>query len=145
MEVNASVKYLKDKYLISFSTIYAYTNSSQQKVYDAYASDIVGKQLIYVPVHTFNANLLASWRNWTWNTQALYNSERFVTFDHSGRPFPPYWLLNTSFSGQFNFGKTQNNFVFQVNNLTNEVYPNVKKNAMPGRSFQLSFISNFHL
>ena len=145
MEVNAFIKYLKDKYLISFSTIYAYTSSSQQKVYDAYASDIVGKQLVYVPVHTFNANLLASWRNWTWNTQALYNSERSVTFDHSGRPFPPYWLLNTSFSGQFNFGKIQNNFVFQVNNLTNEVYPNVKKNAMPGRSFQLSFISNFHL
>ena len=145
VEANAAVKYLKNNYLVNFSTIYAYTNSSQQKVYDAYAADIVGKQLIYVPLHIFNANLLVNRRNWSWNAQALYNSERFVTFDHSGRSFPPFWVLNTSFSGQFRLGKVQNNVVFQINNLTNEVYPNVKKNALPGRSFQLSFIANFHL
>ncbi|MDZ7898801.1 MAG: TonB-dependent receptor plug domain-containing protein [Arcicella sp.] len=139
-ELSGNVKYLKNKMLAGFSSTYAYTNSSQQKVYDAYAVDIIGKQLIYVPLHTITGTAYVGKGDWSLNIQGLYNSERFITFDHSGRPFPPNFLLNSTISGKVKVGKIQSNLIFQVNNLTDTVYPSVRKNAMPGRSFSLGLV-----
>jgi vitamin B12 transporter len=139
-ELSGNIKYLKDKYLAGFSSTYAYTNSTQQKVYDVYAVDIIGKQLIYIPIHTITGTAYVGKGNWSLNLQGLYNSERFVTFDHSGRPFPPNFLLNSTISGKIEVGKVQTNLIFQVNNLTDSVYPSVRKNAMPGRSFSLGLV-----
>lgn len=139
-ELSGGVKYLKNKYLAGFSSTYAYTNSSQQKVYDVYALDIIGKQLIYVPLHTLTGTTYIGKGDWSLNLQGLYNSERFITFDHSGRPFPPNFLLNSTVSGKIKVGKVQTNLIFQVNNLTDTVYPSVRKNAMPGRSFSLGLV-----
>ena len=141
-ELTTSVKYLKDRIIAGFSSIYAFTDASQQNSYNAYSGDIIGKQLIYVPVHSVSLNSYVGKGDWTLNLQGLYNSERFVTFDHSGSPFPPYFLLNTSISGKIKLGKIKTNLIFQFNNLTNTVYPNVKKNAMPGRSFQVGLVLN---
>ncbi len=141
-EFTTTVKYLKGKTIAGFSSIYAFTDASQQNSYNAYSVDIIGKQLIYVPVHSLALNSYVGKGDWTLNVQGLYNSERFVTFDHSGSPFPPYFLLNTSISGKIKLGKIQSNIIFQFNNLTNTVYPNVKKNAMPGRSFQVGLVLN---
>lgn len=119
---------------------YSLTNASQQKVYDIYAADIVGKQLIYVPRHAASSSIYYGQKRWNFGLQSMFNSARFITFDHSGQPFPPHFILNSTFT----FTIKQANLVFQVNNITNTVYPNVKKNAMPGRSFQIAFILNFH-
>ena len=139
-ELSGSIKYLKDSYLAGLSSTYAYTNSTQQKVYDVYAVDIIGKQLIYIPIHTITGTAYVGKGNWSLNLQGLYNSERFVTFDHSGRPFPPNFLLNSTISGKIKISKVQTNLIFQVNNLTDTVYPSVRKNAMPGRSFSLGLV-----
>ena len=139
-ELSGNVKYMKNSYLSGFSSTYSYTNSSQQKVYDVYAVDIVGKQLIYVPLHTVTSTAYVGKGNWSLNLQGLYNSERFVTFDHSGRPFTPTFLLNSTISGKIKVGKLQTNVIFQTNNLTDVVYPSVRKNAMPGRSFSLGLV-----
>jgi vitamin B12 transporter len=119
---------------------YSLTNASQQKVYDIYATDIMGKQLIYVPRHAISSSIYYGQKHWNIGLQGMFNSARFITFDHSGQPFPPYMILNTT----FNYTIKKINLVFQANNLTNTVYPNIKKNAMPGRNFQLAFILNFH-
>ena len=75
----------------------------------------------------------------------MFNSARYVTFDHSGQPFPPHTILNATFNYEIKIfrQKSHSNLVLQANNLTNTVYPNVKKNAMPGRNFQLALILNF--
>ena len=140
LELTGSVKYLKNKYLVSFISTYAYTNTTQQKAYDAYAADIIGKQLIYIPLHTISGTSSIGKGDWAINLQGLFNSERFITFDHSGRPFPPYFILNSTISGKINLGKLHTNLISQINNLTNTVYPSVRKNAMPGRSFSLGLI-----
>jgi iron complex outermembrane receptor protein len=119
---------------------YSLTDASQQKVYDIYATDIIGKQLIYVPRHAISSSIYYGQKHWNLGIQGIFNSARYITFDHSGQHFPPYMILNSTFS--LKIKKT--NLVFQANNLTNTVYPNVKKNAMPGRSFQIAFIFNFN-
>ena len=140
VEVSGSVKYLKDKKIAGLSATYAYTNSTQQKMYDVYAVDIIGKQLIYIPLHTLTGTGYIGKGDWSLNVQGFYNSERFITFDHSGRPFPPYFLINSTLSGKISIGKIKSNLLFQVNNLTDTVYPSVRKNAMPGRSFSVGLV-----
>lgn len=140
LEFTGSIKYLKNKKIAGISITYAYTNSSQQKVYDAYAVDVIGQQLIYVPVHTINTMGYLGRGNWTLSLQGLYNSERFITFDHSGRPFPPYMLMNVTLTGKIKIGKAEGNLIFQANNVTDTVYPNLKKNAMPGRTFSVGLV-----
>jgi iron complex outermembrane receptor protein len=139
-EISSNIKYLKNNNLAGISATYAYTDASQQKVYDVYAVDIIGKQLIYVPLHTLTGTAYVGKGDWSLNIQGLYNSERYITFDHSGRPFPSYFIVNSTVSGKIHFGKIQSNLIFQVNNLTDTVYPSVRKNAMPGRSFSMGLV-----
>jgi vitamin B12 transporter len=147
LEFSSSVKYndfLAQKtagIIVSYSLI----NASQQKVYDIYAADIIGKQLVYVPRHAISSSLYYGIKNWNFSLQAMFNSARYITFDHSGQPFPPHFILNTTFNYKVKLFKIyETNIVFQGNNLSNTVYPNLKKNAMPGRSFQIALIFNFN-
>ena len=123
---------------------YSLTNASQQKVYDVYVADIIGKQLIYVPRHAASGSVYYGHQQWNASLQTMFNSARYITFDHSGQPFPPHFILNATLNYKFKISRQATNLVLQANNLTNTVYPNVKKNAMPGTNFQLSFILNFN-
>jgi vitamin B12 transporter len=147
LEFNSSLKYndySKGK-TAGIIMSYAFTNASQQKAYDVYAVDIIGKQLIYVPRHAISSSLYYGFKSWNIGLQAMFNSARYITFDHSGQPFPPYFIINTTFNYKIKFFKIyETNIVFQGNNLSNTVYPNLKKNAMPGRNFQLALIFNFN-
>ncbi len=141
-EINFSFKYSENSFSAGLTFIYAYTYSSQQKIYGVYSGDFIGKQMIYVPLHTANANLFFIWKSWHLNLQGLYNSERYITFDHSGDPFPPYYIFNGSINKIFKVKDKIFNLMLQVNNITNTTYPNVLKNAMPGTSMNLSFSFN---
>ncbi|AYQ32139.1 TonB-dependent siderophore receptor [Runella sp. SP2] len=123
---------------------YALTHSSQQKAYGHYTQDILGKQLIYVPRHSLSGTLGLTSGAWSFTVQQLYNSARYITFDHSGRPFPGYYLMNAWATYQYKIKQHRLHFQLQGNNLTNTLYPNLKKNAMPMRSvsFNVIFIFN---
>ncbi len=123
---------------------YSLTNASQQKVYDVYAQDLIGKQLIYVPRHAVSGSIYYGKKRWNASLQGVFNSERYFTFDHSGQPFPSYFILNSTFTHKIKIMSQDANLIFQANNLTNTVYPNVKRNAMPGINFQLAAVFNFH-
>lgn len=123
---------------------YSLTDASQQKVYDVYAKDLIGKQLIYVPRHAISGSIYYGQKRWNASLQGVFNSVRYFTFDHSGQPFSPYFILNSTFTHKIKIMSQDANLVLQANNLTNTVYPNVKRNAMPGINFQLAAVFNFH-
>lgn len=123
---------------------YSLTDASQQKVYDVYSQDLIGKQLIYVPRHAVSGSVYYGQKRWNASIQGVFNSVRYFTFDHSGQPFPPYFILNSTFTHKIKIMSQDANLVLQANNLTNTVYPNVKRNAMPGINFQLAAVFNFH-
>ncbi len=143
LEIDFNVKSLTNKYLIVADLRYAMTNSSQQKLFGPYTADIIGRQLIYVPRHTLSSTLSVSKKNLSITTQQQFTSARYVTFDHSGRPFPPYYLLNMILNYEFKTTKTKTNIAIQGNNLTNTLYPNVKKNVMPLRTASLNVVFHF--
>lgn len=145
LEINSSFKY--NNYLTQRSAglilAYSLTHASQQKVYDIYAQDLIGKQLIYVPRHAVSGNIYYGEKRWNVSLQGSFNSARYFTFDHSGQPFPPYFILNATFTHKIKIMSEDANLIFQANNITNTVYPNVKRNAMPGINFQLAAVFNF--
>jgi vitamin B12 transporter len=143
LEVDLSIKTLINKYSISTDLRYALTNSSQQKLFGPYTADIIGQQLIYVPRHVVCSTLSASKNDISLTIQQQFTSERYITFDHSGRPFPPYYLLNAILNYQIKKSKIQTDIAIQCNNLTNTLYPNVKKNAMPLRTVSLNVVFHF--
>lgn len=122
---------------------YGLTHASQQKIYGAYTQDFIGKQLIYVPRHAMGGTLTASRGKASLTVQQQVNSERYTTFDHSGRPFAPYYLLNAVLNYSVQNGNLRSDVSLQGNNLTNTVYPNLKKNAMPMRTVSLNVIIYF--
>ncbi|WP_428661365.1 TonB-dependent receptor plug domain-containing protein [Runella sp.] len=143
LEITGILKTKWNKILLEANLNYGLTNASQQKMYGPYTQDLIGKQLIYVPRHAFGGTLTASRGKASLTIQQQYNSERYSTFDHSGRPFAPYYLLNAVLNYQLQKRKFRTDLALQGNNLTNTVYPNLKKNAMPLRTVSLNVIIYF--
>ncbi|WP_234655168.1 TonB-dependent receptor plug domain-containing protein [Dyadobacter chenwenxiniae] len=118
---------------------YTLNKSAQEKAYDAYSSDIIGKQLVFVPVHSGNLNAFVQYKNTRITAQAQAVSKRFSTFDNS-QILDGYTLTNLLAEHTFVWDKIKMRLQGQINNVANTFYLNVRNNAMPGRSFALSLI-----
>ncbi|TDB69240.1 TonB-dependent receptor [Arundinibacter roseus] len=118
---------------------YALTRASQERLYDAYAADIVGKQLVYVPVHQGNLTIFA--QRGTLRLTALGRAVKrsYYTFDNS-RNLPGYVFVSLLGEKTLTLARLQATMQAQVHNLTNAFYLNVKRNAMPGRSFSFTLL-----
>ncbi|CAG5012662.1 Vitamin B12 transporter BtuB [Dyadobacter sp. CECT 9275] len=121
---------------------YAYTKSTQEKAYDAYSADVIGKQLVFVPMHNGNLSASVQYKKTKITGQLQAISRRYTTFDHL-RSLDGYGLVNLS--AETTFTTRQIHFMVQgqVNNLLDTFYLNVRNNAMPGRSFALSLVVSF--
>ena len=148
IEIQANGQYQTGRFLAGIFAQYALTRSSQERVYDPTAQEVVGKQLIYLPLHTGSANAFIE-------VQKLYklkktrltvlwqgSSLRYYTFDNS-KFIKGYQLVNVLFETNVEVGKINGKIGFQADNIFDAIYLNVKRNAMPGRSFALNLSFNF--
>lgn len=144
LELETSVQSRIEKTRLTVQAQYTLTHASQQKEYGAYTQDIIGKQLVYVPRHAVSSTFSATRKALSVDIQQQFNSRRYVTFDHSGQPYMPFYLMNLRLGYEKRVHKRILNTALQVNNVTDVLYPNQKKNAMPMRSVALSIlIGNF--
>jgi vitamin B12 transporter len=116
---------------------YALTRSSQERAYNVYADDLIGKQLVYVPIHSGTANAFVQHKKIRLTAQMLAISRRYVTFDNS-QFLPGYVLTNLLLEAPFRVGPLQATVQGQANNITDALVLNVKRNALPGRSFSIN-------
>ncbi|TLV00215.1 TonB-dependent receptor [Dyadobacter luticola] len=121
---------------------YALNSSQQEKAYDAYSQDVVGKQLVFVPLHSGNLTAFAQYKNTRLTAQVQAIGKRFSTFDNS-QSLDAYALGNLVAETTISLKKVSFRIQGQVNNITNTFYLNVRNNAMPGRSFSVSLIGNY--
>lgn len=122
--------------------VYSYTHSSQQKIYDAYAADIVGKQLPLTPKHTGNVTAWLGIKQYRLTAQIALQGVSYQTSEET-QPLPAYSLLNIFAEGTFQSRKLSLRVQPQVVNVTNGFYLDVRRNAMPGRSYALQLIATF--
>lgn len=120
---------IKGNYALNFSRN-TQTNLGSQE-------GIIGKQLIYVPVHAGNLNVGLTWKNLWLGLNHQAAGLRYTTTDNR-RSLDPYVV------GGFNAGyalksKKAGDFVFtaQLNNIWNASYQAVEWRAMPRLSGQL--------
>ncbi|ACT95303.1 TonB-dependent receptor plug domain-containing protein [Dyadobacter fermentans] len=121
---------------------YAFNRSSQEKAYDNYSQDIVGKQLVFVPEHTANANAFVQYKSTKLTGQLQAASKRYTTFDNS-QFLDGYGLVNLLAETSFAVQKCRFLVQGQIRNVTDTFYLNVRNNAMPGRSFALSLTFSY--
>lgn len=122
---------------------YAYNRSSQEKVYDAYSADVIGKQLVFVPIHTMNFNAFLQYKSTRLSSHVQSGSKRFSTFDNS-QFLSGYTLTNILIENTVTWDKTKMRIQGQVNNIGNTFYLSVRNYAMPGRSFAVNVIVSYN-
>lgn len=121
---------------------YAFNRSSQEKAYDNYSQDIVGKQLVFVPEHSANANAFVQFKSTRVTGQLQAVGKRYTTFDNS-QFLDGHGLVNLLAATTFTLDKFRLLLQGQVRNVTDTFYLNVRNNAMPGRSFALSLTFSY--
>lgn len=141
-ELTASLAYVRNGWRAGLRMGYALTRSSQERAYDTYSQDVVGKQLPYVPVHTgtLNAYLQRGQTRLTVQTQAT--SRRYITFDNS-QFFNGVMLANVLIEHTTKLGPVPVRIQGQINNVFDALAISVKRNALPGRNWALNLLINF--
>lgn len=141
LEIQANVQYKTERARAGLFAQYALTRSSQERIYDPTAQDIVGKQLIYLPLHTGSANAFLEMNKTRITVLWQGSSLRYYTFDNS-KFIKGYQLVNVMFETGLQLAGLRGKVVLQADNIFDVLYLNVKRNAMPGRNFALNLILN---
>lgn len=133
-----------DRWRGGLSNRTGFTRSTQEKTYDVYSKDLLGKQLRFTPVWLSNTNVFLRYRKSEVMLQHHYESVRYITFDN--RQFlPAYSLVHLVLEqGIKPFGISAQ-LQGRVSNLTNQLYLNVKSYAMPGRMYHLRLLIDYQL
>jgi vitamin B12 transporter len=102
-----------------------------------------GNQLIYVPIHQGNLNLILSKNNWFISTTSSYTGKRYTTIDNRQSDTLPQFLLWDMGAGyNFSFKDWSLNVQAELDNVLNTDYQTLRNRAMPGRNYQLQLIIN---
>ncbi len=118
---------------------YALTRTSQERAYDRYARDVLGKQLPYVPVHTGTLNAWVQRGRSRLSVQMQTSSRRYITADNT-QYFRGVLLANLLAETQIRVAKAAFRVQGQVNNLFDALFISVRRNAMPGRSVAINVL-----
>ncbi|GAB3040900.1 TonB-dependent receptor plug domain-containing protein [Spirosoma pulveris] len=140
-ELTLNLAYTRDIWRAGFRAGYALTRSSQERAYDAYSQDVIGKQLVYVPLHTETLNAYVQRGQTRLTVQTQANSRRYITFDNS-QFFKGSTLTNVLLETTAKIGPVPIRVQGQVNNVFDALLFSVKRNALPGRNWALNLLIN---
>jgi len=118
---------------LSLKNNYNFCRSTYEKTSTANDNKI-GKQLIYVPVHTFNATVSLE----RWKFYAIYNfsfiSNRFTGKDNLSY-MPAYNISNIIFGKNLGLKNFTLSLQLEINNLLNLDYQSIASRPMPGINY----------
>ncbi|MCE7062479.1 TonB-dependent siderophore receptor [Dyadobacter sp. CY343] len=121
---------------------YAWNKSVQEKAYDAYSVDVIGKQLRFVPLHSAGLNTFFQYKNMRLTAQVQSVGKRYITFDNSTF-LKEYALVHLIGEVTIPLSAVYLRVQGQINNVSNTFYLNTQNNAMPGRSFAINMVAAF--
>lgn len=108
-------------------------------------ADMVGKQLIYVPIHKANLQLMINLNLIYFSYNYSFIGERYTTSsnDDFRRSLPGYELHGFIVGKKFKIHNLSYNLNVKINNLLNNDYQAVLERAMPGRNFLITLNLNY--
>jgi len=137
-ESNLKLNFVKNKFKLSVNLAYAFTRSLNYGDKEIWGEESYGKQLVYIPVHSGNANVSAFYKGFYLTYSHNSYSERFVTStnDVSKRNWLyPYFMNNLFLGKKIKFSNNELDVNFKIYNLFNEHYRTVLDRIMPGINF----------
>jgi iron complex outermembrane receptor protein len=102
----------------------------------------LGKQQVYIPVHTLNASFNAERWNFYLKYNYIFYSERFTGTDNS-YIMPAYSISNLILGKNINVNKIVLTLQLDINNLFNLDYQSMPSRPMPGINKMLTIRVNF--
>lgn len=97
-------------------------------------SDLIGKQLIYVPVNHFISGLRVGFRGFYASWVTAFTGKRYTTADNS-QYLPSFLLNNLSAGVKIKSGKNSFDLNLKTDNIFGVSYQGIAYYPMPGRSF----------
>lgn len=120
----------------------SYTYTSAQNTGGSAATYSRGKQLIYIPKHTFQSSFNGAYRNFLIDIAHHYTGRRYTTSDNSSY-MPAFSTVDLAFGKTLHFNTIEGTLLLKVNNITDTDYQVVAWYPMPGRNYQLSLSIKF--
>jgi vitamin B12 transporter len=137
--INLKWEFLKTR--LTFDNNYSFCKSTNEKTKSPQDASL-GKQLIYIPVHSLNSTLALK----KWEFYLSYNFQ-FVSKRYTGNDnltyMPAYYLSNIIFGKNIHVKKIIVSLQLQINNLFDLDYQSIVNRPMPGRNYALTLKFNF--
>lgn len=133
LEYQLTLKSLKTKWAKSLFFNYTYSKSATtEKVHEFDKS--VGKQLIYIPEHSFNLNLKSNYQNYYLSCNWQFIGARYISSDNKIF-LPSYGLIDLSIGKTLLFKSNAIDVGFSVLNVMDIEYQAIQWRPMPGRNY----------
>jgi len=141
IECNANLVYQLKNVVLRFNATYAYTSARNLKPINQ-NDETTDKQLIYTPMHSYNAGLRAEWKQYFVAVANHYTGKRFTNTSNS-RYMPAYQISDFSLGMIFDVKKQSFSSQLNVNNLFDIDYQAIAWQPMPGRNIEILLKYNF--
>lgn len=141
IELHLNLHFKIKKVDFKFNTNYAFTKSVNKDRNPIWGDGAYNKQLIYLPLHSYNLFGQAKWKQYFFNYQHNSYSTRYTTTNNSENPrdvLVPYFMNNIALGRSFKLKKYQIDLSAKVYNLFNESYRSILGRSMPGWNYLLS-------
>jgi vitamin B12 transporter len=142
IEAVAKVSINKNEHSFNLSGYYSLTRSTYQRLNSAFDQAIIGKQLIYVPIHTAGGQVSYIRKQYQLTMLVRYNGWVYTTSDNT-KFLPGSCVLNGQLSRKFRLNQHSLHLSIQIQNLLNSLVLSVENKALPGRSFLMSSMFHF--
>jgi outer membrane cobalamin receptor len=125
---------------LSFDNNYSYCKSTSEKAKSPQDASL-GKQLIYIPVHSLNSTLSLKRNEFYLSYNFQFVSKRYTGNDNETY-MPAYYLSNLIFGKNVHLKKFIVSLQLQINNLFDLDYQSVVNRPMPGRNYAITLKFN---
>lgn len=139
VSAEASVVPFKDA-AINLACTYSWTRSVNNSEALSQYDNSVGKQLPYVPLHSFSSMLGFDWRQWTLLLKGSYYSKRYTMSSNEdviSGSLPGYFVCNLTLERRFSWRPLDLSAKLAINNLFDADYQTVMSHPMPGINFEV--------
>ena len=132
-------RFWKSRWRFEFSYALNHVTMTKSALYD---EEVLGKQMIFVPMHSGTALFRWSWKQWFAEYKQIFNGRVYTQADH-GASIDPYALANFSIGYNFPVKKSMYSASARILNLWNSAYQLMPAYAMPGINYELSLTYKF--
>jgi iron complex outermembrane receptor protein len=141
IEASLNLELTHNKWKFKSMNNYNFCLSTYEKV-NSPNDEKLGKQQIFIPVHTFNTALTIDWQNFYLRYNFVYTGERYTSKDNAN-VMPGYALSNIIFGKHFKMNIINLSLQLDINNLFNLDYQSLPSRPMPGINQMLTIRVTF--